>query len=111
MKTLATLFLLTFGLLTKSQAQNKENILPKQKGLPEWADSLKIERPNFKIMPDGTKHIHPHDSSRSKPVDIPNSLMNRQLIQKDDSIILIKPLDGKKNSPMPGTEPLDRKKK
>ncbi|WP_149524815.1 hypothetical protein [Sphingobacterium hotanense] len=111
MKTIAPLFVLIFGFLINSQAQNKENIIPKQKGLPDWADSVKIKRPDFKIMADGTPNILPQDSTNTNPVDIPNSLMNRRLIQKDDSIILIKPLDGKKNSPMPGTEPLDQKKK
>src|SRR5690606_30001464 len=58
MKTIAPLFVLIFGFLINSQAQNKENIIPKQKGLPDWVDSVKIKRPDFKIMADGRSEEH-----------------------------------------------------
>ncbi len=110
MKTFAALLILLFGLLTNSQAQNKENILPTQQKLPHWADSVKINRPQYKIMSLATTNMKNKDSLKTRPVEIPNSFNNRRLIRSDDSIILIKPLNGSNNSPMPGTEPLTKKR-
>ncbi|MVZ67269.1 hypothetical protein GQF61_15540 [Sphingobacterium sp. DK4209] len=110
MKTFVASLVLMFGLLTNSQAQNKENILPTQQKLPHWADSVKINIPKYKIMSTATPNMKSNDSMKTNPVEIPNSFNNRRMIGKDDSIILIKPLDGSKNSPMPGTELLNKKR-